>query len=207
MWNNLVFEKPVELLLSHGSWLVADAMWLFVFGYFARYKMFPSAQALWRMVFGLTVFLVLYGVVLSGLQYQVWNKAAPSKYFLPPYTPISYFLTYAGYHFFYRHAITVVASFILGAMFWFANRDYDRRFMEPYEIPLLVLGGLMAGWPNFFIYLALGLLMSLGWGIAARFFFGASRVSLALPFFLAAGIVLAVGDVLAPLLFLDRIRI
>ncbi len=207
MWNNAVFAKPIELLLTHGLWLVAGGTWLFVFGYFARHKMFPSARTLWKIVLGLTIFLVLYGVVLSGLQYNLWSKAVPSKFLLPPHTPITYFLGYVWYHFFYRSVIAIVASFILGGMLWFMNQDFENRFMEPYEIPLFVLGGLIAGWPYFLVYLLGGLLFALILGIILRVTRGTERVSLALPFFLAAGIALAIGDILAPLLFLDRIQI
>lgn len=207
MWNTIIFSKPLEIVLAQGPWIAASLFWVYVFGYFVIHRSFPSSSVLWRLVFIFAGLLLIYGLTLSGLQYYMWSKAAPSKYLLPPYAPLSYFLNYAFYHFLYRISIAMFASFLTGGILWFMNQDYDRRFMEPYEIPLFILGGLIAGWPNFFVYLLGGLFFGVIFGLILRFRYGAERVSLALPFFLAAGMALSVGSIIGPLLLLDRIQI
>lgn len=206
MWN-LEFSNLETLFLAKGPWIYVLIAWLWVGWYWFSRKQLPQARVLWKMLLILSLLFLLHALLLSALQYSLWAKSSPSKFFLPPYTPITYFLKYAFYHFFARTVAVLIASLAVGGVFWFANRDYQERFMEPYEIPLFVLGGISVGWPNFFLYLGLGFILALfGW-FYVRIRYGISRVRLLIPFLVAALIVFMWGNTLAPLLYLDRIWI
>jgi len=195
----------VGFFIDKGLFLMAALAWLFVLFFFIKKRMFPRVRIMWVLVSIMTGAYLAYALSLSALQYYTWNSNVESRYFLPPHTPISYFLGYVWLHFWYAGVVAILISFIAGGVFLFLNRAYDERFMERNEIPLIILGGLIAGWPSFVIYIAGALLLGVFGLIYARAAMGASRVNLAVPFLFAAGAALFFGNYIAPFIQLDKL--
>lgn len=92
---------------------------------------------------------------LSREQFLVWQASEFSKYFLPPYQPIGYFLRYAARHFWASYAVSgVVACIAYGACVW-ANRMRGNMLFEREEIIFIAAGTLLAGHPGYVAYIML----------------------------------------------------
>ena len=92
-------------------------------------------------------------VYWSVLQYQTWKIDPFSKFFLPPYQDISYFLGYVGVRFFGPWILAFMASLLFSWIARFLNKKFDERFFEKEEIELVALGTFLVGWPGFSFYL------------------------------------------------------
>jgi hypothetical protein len=91
--------------------------------------------------FSLVIF-ILWSIFLSVFQYLLWKQNSFSKYLLPPYQKISYFLSYAYLHFWqdliFRILISLLIIVILKLISFTLKRDvfYDE---EKILIPQLAL--------------------------------------------------------------------
>ena len=104
----------------------------------------------------LAVFIIL--AVYSILQFLLWQGDEISKFLLPPYQSINYFLSYAGIRFFLSYAISLFVAILgLGIGNWLNNR-YGKRFFESNELYLFAAALFLTGHPGWFYYL-LGLLL------------------------------------------------
>lgn len=204
MWENINLNS-LNIVLNWLPIVVAGAVWLFAASYFFINKKLPRVKIIWLLVFGLIIFILFEGIFLSVSQYYVWKKGGPSQFFLPPHTSINYFLGYSFYHFFLNNIIAIIFSLFFGFLFWVLNKDYGEKFMNAGEIPLIILGGLIVGWPNFVLYIFLALLMGVfGW-LYARLIKKEPIVNLILFFLISAGLVLIFGKSLWPLLMINKL--
>ena len=97
--------------------------------------------------------LFLYGVYLSFLQYEAMLNSGLSKFLLPPYQDISYFLIYiAGARIFGPYVISFFASLILMWATKRYNKKYGGRFFEKEEIYLGALSMFLVSHPGWIIY-------------------------------------------------------
>ncbi len=98
---------------------------------------------------------VIFGTLLywSVIQFEIWQSSELTKYFLPPYQGISYFISYVGVRFFSPWAVAFLASFLISRMANFLNKKFDERFFEKEEIRLMALGIFLTGYPGFLFYL------------------------------------------------------
>lgn len=103
----------------------------------------------------LLAFNVSYASLKTILQYWIWNtNGSLSQAFLPPTTPITYFLGYVGFRFW----LPVVVSILIAAIFFiaiFLSRKKERRFFYRGEEYLAAISIFAAGWPALIVYLAL----------------------------------------------------
>lgn len=204
MWENVNLNY-FNIALNWLPAAVSGGSWLFTASYFFINKKLPKVKILWLMVFGLIIFALFEGVFSSISQYYVWKKGGPSQFFLPPHTSINYFLGYSFYHFFLNNIIAVIFSLFFGFLFWFLNKDYENRFMNDSEIPLMILGGLIVGWPNFILYIFLALFMGIfGW-LYIRVIKKEPVVNLTLFFLISAGLVLFLSKSSWPFLMIDKL--
>lgn len=105
-----------------------------------------------------TIFIFAIAVVFSLLiyysyqQYIAWSGVEPSKFLLPPYQSIDYFIKYVGARLFAPYIISLSAAIL----FLFAtkklNKKYEERFFEPEELWLGALSLFLIGWPAAFFY-------------------------------------------------------
>lgn len=88
------------------------------------------------------------GTYYSILQYSVWSSAELSKYFLPPFQPITYFLRYSAFRFF----MPSVVSFVFAGLFYsiarIINKRSGERFFEREEIGLAAIALFISGFPG-----------------------------------------------------------
>ncbi len=106
-----------------------------------------------RRFFIISIFVVIFwGFYESFLQYQIWSGDALSKFLLPPYHSISYFLGYSFTHFFKNYLISLGAGllFLLGAVL--LNNRFQKRFFEEEEPYLGALAMFLVGQPLWMIY-------------------------------------------------------
>ena len=97
--------------------------------------------------------LFFYGVYLSSLQYEAMTTGGLSKFLLPPYQSINYFLIYiAGARIFGPYVLSFLASLLF---MWAAaryNKKYDERFFEREEIYFGALAIFLVSHPGWIIY-------------------------------------------------------
>lgn len=105
--------------------------------------------------------VIIFGIFLywSKLQYELWGSGGFTKYMLPPYQGISYFLSYVGVRFWGPWVLAFLASVIVSRAAKYLNKKFGERFFENEEIELIALGVFLTGYPGFFIYLSLILVL------------------------------------------------
>ncbi len=103
-----------------------------------------------------------FGLVL--VQYFVWQSNNFSSFFLPPYQPWSYFLSYSFFHFFLADIVSLFLALFFYSIFKVFGK-YKAQFISDRELDLLFLASLLIASPKilFFIplLLFLGVLSSL----------------------------------------------
>lgn len=158
---------------------------------------------------GVAALLLIYplqAILETYLQYSVWFNDATSKNFLPPVTPIGYFLQYSFTHFWFGHLIGIV----LALVFYLASRLLAKHrpwlFAEG-ETELGFVCALVAGWPGFVLFLPLIFIVAVPWTIFRQFILKQERTTLGASFLLAAGAVLVFGNYLLDWLGLGVLRI
>lgn len=87
-------------------------------------------------------------------QYKVWKASPFSQFFLPPYQPISYFISYVGVRFLAPWVLAFLAAALFSWVAKYFNRKFEERFFEKEEIELIALGVFLTGYPGFIFYLA-----------------------------------------------------
>ena len=91
-------------------------------------------------------------VYYSYQQYVVWQSVEPSKFLLPPYQAIDYFVKYVGARFFAPYLISLIAAILFLFEAKRLNKKYEERFFEPEELWLGALALFLVGWPGAFFY-------------------------------------------------------
>lgn len=108
------------------------------------------------LIFGL-------GFYYSYQQYVVWQSAEPTKYFLPPYASLNYFLQYVGFRIFGPYLVSLAFAFSLLFSMKALNKKYGEKFFyseEPYAAGLAIFLTGHPGWLFYFVGLVLAYLLS-----------------------------------------------
>lgn len=121
-------------------------------------------KKIWLIVFLIFfLFSLFFSSLESYLQYKIWEYHPLSKFLLPPYQPISYFLSYAYYHF-YKEAIwRFLGAFFVFLIIYFLNKIFKEGvfyYDEYYIIPILTS---FIDFPLNFFLLVSGLLIIFLW--------------------------------------------
>ncbi len=90
---------------------------------------------------------------MSWQQYSLWLGTEPSKFLLPPYVSIAYFLQYAMWKFWAPH----IVSFLIGLIFFWLAKYYNKRrgdqFFYSDELYIIWLSIFLVGHPFWIFYL------------------------------------------------------
>ena len=130
-----------------------------------RWITFKNFVPPWRpmvLVAATSIFALLFfePAIRSWLQYALWKTTSQSHGLLPPYSPISYYLGYAFFHFWLWRILGVLFA---GLAWWGAYAFFVRRtqglLMDRREAFLLAFGTALSGWPNLLVYLVTFLLL------------------------------------------------
>lgn len=113
-----------------------------------------------KLIIAFLLGTVLFKIFLSGLQYLVWQQSAFSHFFLPPFTPISYFLKYSFFHFWLNGSLTLITALLLFLIFRLIKK-YRVDIISQQELSLLLLSSLLIAWPKIIIFIPFLFLSSL----------------------------------------------
>ncbi len=105
----------------------------------------------------INIYFISRGFFLSFLQYKAWQTSKFSKYLLPPFQKINYFLGYAFYHFFEPYLFNLAFTIIFFLFILTLNKYSKNRFFEKNEIWIATLGSLICLWPTNLFWLILSL--------------------------------------------------
>lgn len=110
----------------------------------------------------LVVFNVLFAASKTGVQYWAWKTGGPlGEALLPPITPISYFLGYAGFRFWLPFLVNAVFAGLFFFVIYTAQKKRGRFFYKGEEY-LAAISLLAVGWPGIIVYVPLVLLFMVG---------------------------------------------
>jgi len=91
-------------------------------------------------------------VYFSYRQYIAWQAVEPSKFLLPPYQGINYFLGYIGARIFAPYLISLAAAILFLFSARKLNKKYEERFFEAEEPWFGALAIFLTGWPALLFY-------------------------------------------------------
>lgn len=168
-----------------------------------------SVAAVQIFILTVVAFLVLKAGFGTFLQYYAFKAGTPGVYLLPPYQPITYFASYVWLHFWAVPVFAIAASFLFGFAAWVLNYFGGKQFFEKEELLLLILGGLVSGWPNFLLYLGLIVVLMIAANTVNAAFYHDSRYRLPSGVFIiaAAFITVFLGDFIAPYVGIEQFKI
>lgn len=137
----------------------------YVKGYFSKRENFSGFL---RVVWIISI-LAIFGLLTywAVLQYKLWGSSELTKHLLPPYRSFGYFYSYVGKRLFAPWFISLVFALVVSRTAKRLNKRFGERFFEREEIELISLGIFLTGYPGFFIYLTLVLLLAV---LASAFF-------------------------------------
>lgn len=152
----------------------------------------PDWELSSQLIVILIVFHILYAAFLSAGQYYIWSGDEFSKLFLPPHQSIKYFLFYSWTHFWFNATLSFSVA-LLFYLFLKLLKKYKERFFEKGEIELGTLCILIAGWPNFAVFLPAVFVSVIFISIFNRAVYKEFYTTLGLPFLLATAVSLIFG--------------
>ena len=115
-------------------------------------------------LFGISL-LIGISLLQAFLTYLSWEKNSISRLLLPPFTPISYFFSYAFFHFFRPALFNVFLSLFFLALLKFFNKIFKGRLFFEEEIYFAAFAILASPFPTNFLLIILvffgGIIISL----------------------------------------------
>lgn len=123
---------------------------------------------------------IMAGVALyrTHAQFIAWQGDAISKYLLPPYHSLDYFVSYAAMHFWASYGISFIMALAIYIIAAWANARRGGIFFEKEEIYFLALGIFLTGHPGWILYLLVVLIAYVIYSVfAALIFQSLKRVS------------------------------
>lgn len=118
--------------------------------FFNKFLFSSIIKFLWLVSFVFIISVVSYW---SWQQYEVWQTSPVTKYVLPPYQSIGYFLSYVGVRFLSPWILAFLAALLVSRLAKKLNKRFEERFFEKEEIELMTLGIFLVGYPGFLFYL------------------------------------------------------
>ncbi|MDI6717879.1 MAG: hypothetical protein QMD86_02470 [Patescibacteria group bacterium] len=152
------------------------------------------------------VIFAVQGVLKTVIQYYDWRKSDLSKFLLPPYQPIEYFISYSFKHFWLNYILAIIAAFIFYSIMKFFEKKNTRLFNEG-EIELGTLMPLILGWNYFLVFIPVCFAVFLIVSIIKKIIFKENYSTISLPIILAGIIILIWGNRIIALLNLSVLKI
>ncbi len=107
-----------------------------------------------RYFLGFAVFVMsVIAFQMSWQQYALWLGVEPSKFLLPPYASITYFLQYVLWKFWAPHIVSFVIGFILFMLAKYYNQRRGEQFFYSDELYIIWLSIFLVGHPLWIFYL------------------------------------------------------
>lgn len=151
-------------------------------------------------------FYIVYAFAETAVQYYVWKTDG----FLELVKSgggdaTGYFLFYSWGRFWISAALSIGGAFAF-VFFLKALKKYRERFFEEGELGLGFLSALLAGWPNFVVFVPAVFISVVAISVFRRVFFKELYTTLGLPMLLATLLVLAFGDFLVAFFHLSVLK-
>lgn len=121
----------------------------------------PKARLNKSGLFGISALIIsavfIFGRAgyLSWQQYISWKSGGLTKFFLPPYRDLSYFVFYARSQFFNSYLLSLFFAILFLWPAKYFNKKYEERFFEPIEPYFLAIAIFLDGHPAWIFYLIL----------------------------------------------------
>ena len=109
---------------------------------------------------------------LTREQFLTWRASELSKYFIPPYHTIGYFLLYALGRFWAPYIISLAAALLIGIIAWQGNKRRGGLLFEKEELYFLATGIFVVGHPAWILYIVVVLVF---YFLLSTFYFLVSR--------------------------------
>jgi hypothetical protein len=123
------------------------------------------------------ILLILILVQIAGLaylsrsQFLLWQEHPISKFLIPPYESLDYFIYYVGIRFWLPYLISLIVALLVLWIALIFNKRKGGRFFQAEEPYLLALAIFMTGHPGWIIYFLLVLFVALLWGAVSNILF------------------------------------
>ena len=108
------------------------------------------------LAFNLTTILFL-----TYFQYKIWYFHPVSKFLLPPYTPISYFLSYSYHHFFKEFIWSLVGGLLVFLIMLIVNNIFKKTLFYKEEFIKVPILASFLSFPFNFLFFFSGLILIL----------------------------------------------
>ncbi len=188
-------------------WLPAVFFTLIIFFaflvYFCRKKRLSVAKDFQKLILIVIIFRFCYAGFLTFLQYDFWLQNDFSRFLLPPYQSIEYFLSYSFSHFWLKVLLSVISASVF-FIFLYLLKKYRSGLFEEGEIELGFLLSLVSGWPYFLVFVPLVFVFLLVFSIFGRIFWQVKRVKIGPAFLFSSLIISFWGQDLLNMLKLNR---
>ncbi len=142
-----------------------------------------------------SIFIILFNLFLSWLQYYVWSSSPLSRLFLPPTQPISYFIGYIYIHLWQAVLLSLVVAAVFYGIFRLV-RFYNQEAVSLEEAALISLACLLVGWPKLLILIPLFFLLSIFSSIVNLFIFKNKKIDIFWPLIISLLLALSGGNYL-----------
>ena len=146
---------------------------------------------------GIIIWRFFYAGTLTVFQYFV---------FLPPFREPNFFFRYVWTHFLLNFILSVGAALAFYLFLKFLKKR-NERFFEEGEMEIGLICALIAGWPNFVVFIPLVFILVALESVFRKIFFKESLTALGLSFFLAAMATFVWGDKIINILGLGVLKI
>lgn len=129
---------------------IVSSIWIASFPAFRRGGRF----SLWGFIFAI---IGIIGILsyFTHAQFIVWQANEVSKYLIPPYHSLSYFLFYAWMRLWAPYVISLIAALLGCAATGFLNKRFGGRFFKNEELYFIATGLFVSGHPGWIMYIVL----------------------------------------------------
>jgi hypothetical protein len=137
-------------------WIAFLFLFLTFIFYFSKTSE-EKKNKIYLILFSLTIlFFTFWSLFLSLAQYLVWKNHYFSKYLLPPYQKIDYYLSYAYFHFWRDFIFRLIGVLIIVLLMNFLNFVFRRDIFYDDEKILVPYLSLFFRFPYNALFLAIG---------------------------------------------------
>lgn len=159
----MFYWGKVLQFLQHDIYFLLSLLFLAITTFFylkLRHRISDMVCLAWKWIFIVVlVIFILWSLFLSYKQYLVWKTHPFSRYLLPPYQKINYFLDYTYYHFWRDLCFRLVGILIIFLLMNFISFLLKRDVFYDEEKILVPYLSLFFFFPYNLIFFFLGLFM------------------------------------------------
>lgn len=166
--------------------------------YFSYFKKISWTKLTYILISG----TILFDLSLSIIQYLVWQGAAFTLLFLPPYQSIGYFVHYVTFHFWLANILVLISALAFFLILKLIKKYRDGVISQD-ELALILLMGLLSGWPKFVLFIPLFLVLSLLFSFINLAILKQNKTALFWPIIISALVVFCLGNYLIKILALS----